>query len=168
MAHLTGYQIQMVTLLKISPCLVTRPGAVELRLAYSKYKGFLEAHSEQQHMTNENTWPIKVPVMIELIGCFVSKSVWHAKYTEYFPKVKNYPELEEWLCNGPGAPAGIDIFGYDKTVYGFSDLRDVLVRLEKVDKKAKAKGKKRARDDGDGDKRERKKLKASGSKPSTS
>jgi hypothetical protein len=118
-------------------------------------------------MTSEGTWPIKVPVMSELIECFVSKTVWHAKYTPYFPKVKKYPELEEWLRNGPAARDGIDIFGYEKTVYGFLDLKDVLANLEKGDKKVKGKGKRRAIDDGDVG-RERKKMKASGSKPFTS
>jgi hypothetical protein len=97
--------------------------------------------------------------MTDIIECFVSKTVWHSKYTAFFPRIKLYPELLGWLESRPNARDGMGIFGFEKTAYSFSDLKAVMAALDKLDKRAKGKGKRKARDEGDVGK-EMKKLKA--------
>jgi hypothetical protein len=119
-------------------------------------------------MSGDGTWPIRIPIRIEVIECFVSKTVWHSKYMPNFSKVKKYADLEEWLLNGPQALDDIEMFGYEKIEYTIPDIVIVLAELERADKKIKVKGTKRARGDVGDVGREKKKMKASGSKPHTS
>jgi hypothetical protein len=158
-----GTHAQLITLLNILTALSSRSGAVDACLAYLKYKGVLQAQKDLQHMTADGLWPFKTPHMVDIIECFVSKSVWHEKYNRYFPKIWKYPRVLQWLEGTEDGPEGLDIFGIEKPSYSFADLKDVIDELEKNSKK----GKKRARDD-EGDENVKKVKKTSGSKSKTS
>jgi hypothetical protein len=128
-----------VALLKISAKLVIRPATVDLRLAYAKYLGYLDAYAKMYQIITDGSWTLKTLTNVELIEVFVSKSVWHGSYSKLFPKVKTFPPLKKWLEGGPDAPSNMDVFGVEKQLYTFKDLKDVLENLEERAKKTKRK-----------------------------
>jgi hypothetical protein len=159
-----GTCAQLITLLNIPTALSSRSGAVDACLAYSKYKGVLQAQKDLQRMMGDGSWPFKAPHMVDIIECFVSKFVWHEQYNRYFPKIRNYPKVLQWLEGTDDSVEGLDIFGIEKPSYSFADLKDVIDELEKNGKK----GKKRARDAEEEVTVKKKGKKASGSKLQTS
>jgi hypothetical protein len=149
-------------LLHIPVSLTSRPkGSVNLQLAYSKYKALLQAQSDMYRMLSDGTWTLRKPSSDELIEIFVSKSVWHAKYSKLFPKVRGFPEVQKWLEHGHDSPSNLDVFGVEKQSYSFKDLHKLLDDLELIRVK---KGKRKAKDSID-ERDEKKWKKASGSKP---
>jgi hypothetical protein len=145
----TSYQTQLIALLNIPPALITRPKVVDVRLAYSKYKAFNQAQTEMYRMVADGTWSIKVPATDELVEVFVSKSVWHQNYTKVFPSAKTFPKVLAWLeqpynkldsdDDGDSSAFNVQIFGVNKTLYKFKDLKDVVKKLEKRREKRKRK-----------------------------
>ena len=150
---------EIVSLLQISPALTTRPKVVDLRLAYSKYTAHLRAQSEMHRMISDGTWPLEPVSTDDLIEIFVSKSVYHASYQKLFSKAQEYPQIIAWLLNDHDSPTSYDIFGLQKSVYTFKDLKAVLESLDA----SSSKGKRKASDD-DGERERKKSKKASSSK----
>jgi hypothetical protein len=151
-------QTQLVALLEIPAALITRPKAVDLRLAYAKYQGYLKAQADMFVMIAEGTWTLKTLTGDELIEVFVSKSVWHANYRKLFPKVAKHAALLRWLQGGAGAPTNVEIFGAEKQTFNFRDLGKVLSVLEAVDAQPQKRGRSSLGEGGSG-----KNKKASGS-----
>jgi hypothetical protein len=117
---------EIISLLNIPSTLTTRPKAVDLRLAYSKYAGFLQAQIDMLCMIGDGTWTLGPITNDELIEVFVSKSVYHASYPGLFTKACNHPAILAWLKNEDGAPTGLEVFGRQKSLYTFRDLKGVL------------------------------------------
>ena len=100
-------------------------------------------------MISDGTWPLEPVTTDDLIEIFVSKSVYHASYQKYFSKAQKYPQIIAWLLNDQDSPTSHDVFGLQKSVYTFKDLRALLESLDA------SSGKKRKTSDEDGE-RERK------------
>jgi hypothetical protein len=151
---------EIISLLQISPAVTTRPKVVDLRLAYSKYTAYLRANSEMLRMINDSTWPYpeKLPTD-DLVEVFVSRSVFHASYQKLFSRAQEHPQILAWLLNDHDSPSSYDIFGVQKSVYTFRDLKRVLDSADGGG--SSSKGKRKASDEDGG--KERKKLKKSGS-----
>jgi hypothetical protein len=122
----TTYRNQVAALLNIPASLRERPQAVDLRFAYLKYQGYLEAKSTLYRMIKDGSWTIGPVTGTELVEIFVSNSVWHANYTKLFPKLNDHPDVLKWLKNTDDAPSGFDIFGVERHMYTFKDLRKLL------------------------------------------
>jgi hypothetical protein len=73
----------------------------------------------------------------DLVELFVSKSVYHANYTKLFPKAKEYAELEKWLDGSKDAPSNFELFGVEKQLYTFKDLKTILETYELQGKRKK-------------------------------
>jgi hypothetical protein len=149
---------EIISVLQISPVVTTRPKVVDLRLAYSKYTAYLRANSEMLRMISDGTWPFpdKIPTD-DLIEVFVSKSVFHANYQKLFSRAQEHPQIVAWLLNDHDPPSNYDVFGVQKAVYTFRDLKSVLESGEGGS--SSGKGKRKASDEDGG--KERKKSKRS-------
>lgn len=159
---LTHTQSDIIVLLNISPALTTRPKMVDLRLAYAKYQGYLRAQSDMHHMIKASTWTLDPVSSDELIEIFVSRSVYRANYVKLFPQARNYPELLAWLKGD--LESGVDIFGLQKSVYTFKDLRMVLGEPGSGGNGSSSHGHGKRKVDDDDAKDEKKKSKKSSSK----
>jgi len=95
-------------------------------------------------MKANGVWHIRKPVSDEIVELFVSKSSWHEHYTKLFPQAEKHKALFDWLEQGEEAPTNFDLWGVEKGLYSFKDLRELLGRL-----KAKKGGKKRKADSDD-------------------
>jgi hypothetical protein len=117
-------------------------------------------------MISDGDWPLRTPTSEELIEIFVSRSIWHGSYCVTFSRTLAFPDVVMWLEKDPDALSNVAIFGVEKHVYTFSDLKGLLDRLEgKRSKKSKGKRKAQESEDEDGSrKRQKKSSKASSSK----
>jgi hypothetical protein len=157
-----SYQMQIINLLNIPALLTICPkGSVDVHLAYTKYQGYLQAHSDMLRMLSDGSWTLKRPSSDELVEVFVSKSVWHANYSKLFPKARGFPAVLKWLEHGHDLPSNMDIFGVEKQSYSFRDLREVLDDLEVI---RTTKGKRKAKDSVDEGSQKKKQKKSSSSK----
>ena len=117
---------EICSILNIPASLSLRPKVADLHLSYSKYLALLATKVQMYRMMADGTWTLKSLTTDELIEVFISKSVWHANYSKLFPKVPEYPQIVKWLKGDSDAPSNIDVFGLDKQLYTFKDLRNVL------------------------------------------
>jgi hypothetical protein len=121
-------QAQIIGALNISLALTTCPKAVDLCLAYAKYRGYLKAQSEMYQMVAEGSWKLKSLTSDDLITVFISRSVWHASYSKLLSQVAFHPELLSWLENHVDVPPNVNVFSVEKQAYTFKDLKDYLER----------------------------------------
>lgn len=110
-----------------------------LRYAYSKYKAAVAAAQLYDQIVLEGRWPecYQKVTVTEVRQIFVSKSVWHAQYVPCFQDIANHEAMVEWL---EGNDEDEDVWGFEKTAYHFSDLKEWLEgqkKLKKVMKKKK-------------------------------
>ena len=112
-------------------------------------------------MVEDGTWTGDLPASDQLVEVFVSKSVWHAYYQKLFPEVSRHPLLLKWLMRENDAPSNLELFGKEKNLYKFSDLKEVLAWLAgDRNGKRKAKG---SFDDGQHQKKKKDKKRVSSS-----
>jgi hypothetical protein len=161
----SSYQMQLITLLNIPKSLTTRPKAVDIRLAYSKYEAIQKAQKDLFLMIEDGTWNIRTPSTDQVVELFVSKSVWHGYYRKYFPKVEAYPLLVKWLRKDPDAPSNVTIFGKERNFFNFKDL---IAALQELDKGQSRKRKAKESDDDGIEKKKKKKGKGRKKKASDS
>jgi hypothetical protein len=154
---------EIISLLGISLALTTRPKFVDLRLAYSKYIAYLRAQTEMHRMIHDGTWTLDPVSADDLVEIFVSKSVYHANYSKLFGKAQEYPQIMSWLRNDNDCSSSYDVFGVQKSLYTFRDLKAVLEGLDPKSGESSGKGKRKAGDD-DGGRERKKSKKASSSK----
>jgi len=126
----SSLQEQIIALLNIPESLTERGRSGDIRLAYAKYKGFVQAQSDMQKMKSDGTWTLGTVSVDTLIKVFSSKSVWYSHHAKYFPQVTKYPNLMQWLENGPNSKSTHEVWGSEKTSYTFVDLKDLLGRLD--------------------------------------
>jgi hypothetical protein len=148
------YKLEVASLLKISPHLMNQEGRVPLTLAYEKYKACHKAMQDFTKMKGAKTWPTTCPepTTTDIIEIFISKSMWHQYYSALFSHVSKYPDMVDWLEDGEDKPSSVDVWGFQKISYNFSDLKkwldeqksSLVAGMEKqMDKKEKAKEKKK-------------------------
>jgi len=171
-SSLSSFHFELASTLDIPSSLTTRPKIVDVHLAYAKYKAFHQAQLEHYRMVGDGQWDLRTPSVDDLITLFVSKSVWYSNYVKIFPVAKTFPLLFEWLekpYNVKGddendtSELNVMVFGVDKPIYTFGDLKTAIAVLEKARGK-KGKGKRKADDSGDEGKRSHKKKKTSSSR----
>jgi hypothetical protein len=96
--------------------------STDLRTAYKKYLGYLDANLMMEKMVAAKTWPGKKPSDTDIIECFICKTSWHDYYKLSFPKVSSYPIMVKWLEGGDDVPSALEAWGVEKSVYVFRDL----------------------------------------------
>ena len=115
-----------------------------LRYAYAKYKAVLEAIQLYNKINIEGRWPEEYQkvTVTEIRQIFVSKLVWHAQYIPCFQDISKHEEMMTWLeDDGSTNDNDEDLWGYKKTAYHFSDLKEWLEERKKEKGKAKQKEK---------------------------
>jgi hypothetical protein len=117
--HLTPFREQLMTLLGV-PARLTVCNDRNIRIAYEKYKAFLQASQTLSKMFSDGSWPGKIPCSMDLIKVFVSKSMWFSHYKPAFSKVANFPEIVLWLEDSDEKEMDLDVWGSEKGTY--SDL----------------------------------------------
>ena len=133
-----------------------------LRVAYQKYKDYLEACQTYEKMLADGTWLGKKLSSVDLIELFVSKSYWHSHFKPNFSKLSDYPLMVGWLeKDSEDLVSNLEVWGVEKASYNFKDLH---AWLEQRKGKKKVKVTKVTKDDGGGDKNKKKKKKDSCSK----
>jgi len=130
-----------LTQLGISPGLADRSSDGGLRLAYQKYKAYLQACKTYDEKITDKSWVGNKLTGADIIQLFISKSYFHSHYKKHFSKLSNYPEMVDWLEDGANAPADEDIWGEVKGTYNFKDLGEFIEEQEMKMKRTKRKGK---------------------------
>lgn len=149
-----AYKLELASILKISPHLMNKEGKVPLTLAYERYKACNKAMQDFNKLKGAKTWPTTCPepTATDIIEIFISKSMWHQYYAALFSNISKYPDMVEWLEDGEDRPSSVDVWGFQKTVYSFADLKKWVEEQksslaadvgEQMNKKEKAKGKKK-------------------------
>jgi hypothetical protein len=133
---------ELKTLLEVNDHLTDTTNK-SLRYAYTKYKAILEAVQLYDRINLEGRWPEQYQkvTVTEIRQIFVSKSVWHAQYIPCFQNISKHEEMVEWL-EDTGNDDDDNLWGYKKTAYQFSDLREWLEERKKGKGKQKEKKKK--------------------------
>lgn len=139
-APVPSYKDELIALLSISPSLTERKEK-GIRIAFQKYKAYIEASQTVDRMVTEGNWPGKKPSSTDLIEIFVSKSVWHSHYKPFFSKIPNHPEMVAWLEEEEGHLSDLELWGVQKHTFTFQDLKKYLDNKEQT---TKDKGKKKA------------------------
>ena len=116
----TSFRDQLITLLQI-PVELTKK-SIDLRTAYKKYLGYLDANLIMEKMVAAKTWPGKKPSDTDIVECFICKTSWHDYYKMSFPKVSSYPIMVKLLEGGDDAPSAVEAWGVEKSAYVFRDL----------------------------------------------
>lgn len=108
-----------------------------IRVAYSKYKASNEAVQLYDHMVADGEWPSDYQrvTVTEIRQLFVSKSVWHAQYVPCFQGITQYDDMLAWLEDAPDAPDDMTLWGEEKTIYHFADLKEWLKNKKKKQQK---------------------------------
>jgi hypothetical protein len=145
----------LIATLNIPESLTDRPkGAVDIRLAWSKFDAIQAALRLYYHMKKDYTWTQALVSADDIVELFVSKTVFHRNYKKLFPRAQKFPALKAWLDASEDAPSDGDVWDNVKSVYTFVDLQRNLEGLEKREKKGKRKA-----DDGNDERKSHKKFK---------
>lgn len=108
---------ELIAALDINPELCGDDTDTGLIVAYAKWKAITEAYQKMRAME----WVGTKPTYAKIINLFVSTSMFYSHY-KHFNRVVKYPEMVEWLEDGPNSPSNIEIWGREKPHYNFSDL----------------------------------------------
>ena len=110
-----------------------------LHVAYEKYKAHLEACQSYERKVADGSWTGEKLTAVDLIQLFVSKSFWHLHYKPLFSKVSHSPDMVAWLEGDADRLADQVLWGYQKSVYQYKDLKGYLEEKEKKKGKGRAK-----------------------------
>jgi hypothetical protein len=115
-----------------------------LQIAFAKYKACNAAVQVYDTLIADGEWPDDYHrvTVTEIRQLFVSKSVWHAQYALCFQDITSHGDMLAWLENSPTALDDEELWGEEKAIYHFSDLKEWLKKKKKANKKEKTKGKK--------------------------
>ena len=136
---------QLMTLLGISAHL-SACNDHNIRFAYEKYKGYLQA---SQTLSKMDSWPGKKPCATDLIEVFILKSMWFSHYKPAFSKVADYLEMVKWLEDSDDKGTDLDVWGVEKGSYSLMDLHKFVNNGGTLVEK-KGKGKKKDVSEGSG------------------
>ena len=109
-----------------------------LRYAYSKYKAAITAIKLYDQIVLEGRWPNRYQkvTVTEIRQIFVSKTVWHAQYVPCFQNIADHENMVEWL-EGSGSDMDEEVWGFNKAIYQYSDLKEQLDKKQKQRQKQK-------------------------------
>jgi hypothetical protein len=111
-------RVKLIAALEIDPSLCNGDYTDEgLICAYAKWKAIKAAYQKLQTMA----WNGTKPTYGVIIALFVSTSMFYSHY-KYFKDAVKYPEMVEWLEERQNGPSDMDIWGYEKSYYTFSDF----------------------------------------------
>ena len=113
-----------------------------LRIAYEKYKAYLEACRVYQEKVVDGSWTGHKLSGTDLIQLFVSRSFWHSHYKPLFTKVSNHSDMLKWLESAEDRLSDEALWGYKKASYQLKDLKAYLEQNEKK----KGKGREKVKD----------------------
>ena len=97
---------KLITALDINPELCGDDTDKGLIVAYAKWKAIAEAYQKMWAME----WVGTKPTYAKIINLFISTSMFYSHY-KHFNRVVKYPEMVEWLEDGPNSPSNIEIWG---------------------------------------------------------
>ena len=111
------------------PVELTDHSNINLAYAWKKYKACLKATS-----TCNSLWGSRElrqvfgrkPTQADIISIFGGKTQWHLTYGKTFPKLADYPAMVSWLENSDDKLSDLELWGVEKSVYGFSDLLTMM------------------------------------------
>jgi hypothetical protein len=125
----SSYSTELMVHLNISLSLADRSQR-SLRHSYAKYKAFLAAIPVLDAKWKNNELPFaRKPTHEQVIETMQSKTFWYDYIRKFFPRVAEYPNMVAWLENEDDGPSDIEVWGVEKTQYGFIDL-DVWLKNE--------------------------------------
>ena len=126
---------------------------INLGYAWQKYKTCLKAIE-----TCKSLWQSRQlrevfdqkPTQAHIIGVFKGKTQWHLTYAKAFPKLAEYSAMVSWLEDSDDKLSDFELWGVEKSAYGFSDLLEWLnndgVSLSNARSKEKGKGKEKEKE----------------------
>ncbi len=76
---------------------------------------------------------------MDLIQLFISKLFWHSHYKPLFFKVSNSPDMVAWLEGDENRATDKVLWGFQKSIYQYKDLKEYLEKKEKKKGKGRAK-----------------------------
>ena len=125
---------ELMTLLNIPEHLTTEAQKLGLRQYYARYQACITAQHEVESRATAGTWPGAKPTKTQVVEIFVSKSTYHDYMTKAFDDIDNYPVLKDWLEAREDSPSDLDVWGTQKSLYTFSDLK--VEKARRVNKRA--------------------------------
>lgn len=122
------YKDKLIASLGI-PVELTDHNDLNLGYAWQKYKACLKAIE-----TCNSLWQSKQlrevfdrkPTQADIISVFKGKTQWHLTYAKAFPKLAEYPVMVSWLEDSDDKLSDFELWGVEKSAYGFSDLLEWL------------------------------------------
>jgi len=124
----SSYKQELATLFGVSAVMMDQAD-MSLHRCYERFLAAQDVIKKAQDMWEAQTWPYpKRGLEKDLVEIFVSKSVWFASYKKTFPFLSKYPEMKLWLEKSPDAEVDVDVWGFKKESYSFSDLIGYIER----------------------------------------
>lgn len=105
------------------PSHLTDRSKSDIRMAYAKYRAYLDASKTLSKMATSGTWTHKT-TNDDVIEVFFSKSMYFKSHSKVFPLLNRYPAMEKWLQNEDDAPSDHTVWGNSK--HTFDNLKKIL------------------------------------------
>jgi hypothetical protein len=147
MSSSNPFKDQLITLLQIPVHLTDRTEG-DLRSAYQKYLGYLQAVATLESLIANGAWPgqMKKPSGTDIVECFISKSMYFTYYRPAFTKLSRYPEMVKWLENKDDVPSALEAWGLEKPTYSFKDLMNFVGNDGVLEEEVKDTGKRKVKE----------------------
>jgi len=108
---------------------------------YLKYKVLIDASKTMQGLQSSQEWAdhldehsVKhwVPVFVDLINVFITKSQFYSSWKAVFSCAQSYPQMKAWLDAGLDAASDLEIWAETKDLdhYTIADLVEWLKRKD--------------------------------------
>ena len=131
----------LLIFLDISPELSLLPDS--LRNSYKKYQACVAASQTVKGLRSSNAWADHleefglehwVPLYIDLLNIFISKTQFYTTWQTPFKHVQKFPQMIEWLENKEGSPLDSEIWAEEKHPedYSLADLTSWTNKKEVV------------------------------------
>jgi hypothetical protein len=122
-----AFRDELIRMLQVPAHLTDRSDAT-LQVAYARLKAHAQAQLTLSEMVTAGTWRGPKPAAAQLAELFISKSAWFQFYCKAFRKISNFPDMILWLEDAPEAGTSMDVWGFQKNRYGFTDLIEYIAR----------------------------------------
>ena len=123
---------------------------INLGFAWQKYKACLEAIKICNVLWESKQFRDifdRKPTQADIIDIFKGKTQWHLTYAKAFSKLSDYPDMVSWLENSNDRLSDIELWGVEKSAYGFADLLEWLGNDGiGINQKEKGKGKEKKKE----------------------
>jgi hypothetical protein len=122
-----AFRDELIWMLQV-PAHLTDHSDATLQVAYAHRKAHAQAQLTLLEMVTAGTWCGPKPAAAQLAELFISKSAWFQFYRKAFCKISNFPDMILWLEDAPEAGTSMDVWGFQKNQYGFTDLIEYVAR----------------------------------------